>query len=381
MEKLRVSVIGAGGMAGRHLKRLLELENYAVVAVAEVNFDRKDVQECLSLAKGAGVKIFRDYHEMLDKIKTEAVFVGTPHYLHQSMVEDVLRHGQHVFCEKPPAPTVEACKRMLKAQKRYGHIVAIGFHHLGHTNAQWLKKFISCGGLGKVREVVALLSSYRPDSYYERSPWVGKMKVGSEWCLDGVLLNQMAHFINQSMFFASHEAAPHILPVIPGTTIASLYKVRDTPALEMEDLGIFRCHLEGGVNFFCVATTALEGSGNLFIEVVGEKGKAIYDNCVKIWIKGEAPVIYDEPDTPDYLYKNFYQAIREGIAPLSPLEEAVKCVYVLESVFKAADYRIKKISCGDYVKLRELIFRSTENRCLFWELPDPPDWSFPFQDK
>ena len=375
MEPVKVSVIGAGGMAGRHLKRLVEMEAFDVLGVAETHPDREDARAGLSLAEDAGAKVFRDYLQMLDQMRTEAVVVGTPHFLHLPMVEAALEHGQQVFCEKPPASTVESCRKMLQARDRCGRTVAIGFQHVGHANAQWLKKFIADGGLGAVTEVIAIMPNYRPESYYERSTWVGKMKVGDEWCLDGVLSNQMIHFINESMFFASTNAAPHVACIEPETTRSALYRVHDTPALEMDDLGMFCCRLEGGVNFFCVATTALEGGGKLTIEILGEKGRALYDGRAVVWLRGKDPIVHDQPDEEDYLLKNFYQVVRTGATPLSPLDEAVKCVAVLESVFRAADYKVKKIAWADCANLRALLYQSAQYRCLFGQLPDPPAWA------
>ena len=371
----KVSLIGAGGMARRHLARLLELEEFDVVAVAEAYPERQDAREGLSLAQDAGAQVFRDYREMLAGTSVEAVFVATPHFLHLPMVEAALGRGQHVFCEKPPAPTVESCEKMLEAQRRNGARVAMGFQHVGHANAQWLKRFIADGGLGAITEVIAIMPNYRPESYYERSDWVGKMKVGDEWCLDGVLGNQMVHFINQSMFFASTQASPHVAGLLQGTTSSALYRVHETPALEMDDLGVFRCRLEGQVTFFCVATTALEGGGKLTIEIIGEKGRALYDGRATVWVRGRDPMVHDEPDTEHYLYRNFFEVVRAGAAPLSPLEEAVKCVAVLESAFKAADYKVKKIKWDDCANLRELLYRSAQYRCLFSELPDAPAWA------
>ena len=375
MEPIRVSVIGAGGMAGRHLRRLLDLETFQVLAVAEVDRGRPDALEGLSLAQAAGARTFVDYRDMLDQVPTEAVFIATPHYLHQPMTEDALARGRHVFCEKPPAPTVESCERMLEAQERCGRVVALGFQHVGHANAQWLKSFIADGGLGPIRDVVAILPNHRPESYYGRSPWAGRMKVDGQWCLDGVLTNQMSHFINESLFFASTQPAPHVARLAPGATRCALYRAHETPALEMDDLGLFRCRLEGGVGFFCAATTALEGGGKLTIEILGERGRALYDGRATVWPHGKDPVVYDQPDEENYLYSNFYQAVREGATPLSPLSEGVKTVAVLESAFQAADYRIKTIKWEDCAGLRDLLYRSARYRCLPGELPDPPAWA------
>ncbi len=375
MEPLRVALCGIGGMAGRHLRNLLERDDYRVVAAAEVDLEREDVRENLPLAEKAGVKVLEDYREMFQEADADAAFIATPHHLHEPMTVAALEAGLDVFCEKPPAPTLEGCRRMLEAQERSGRLVAIGYHHVGHANALWLKDFIASGGLGRVNEVVVLMPNFRPDSYYERAPWVGKMKVQGAWCLDGVLMNQTSHFINQALLFASTQPLPAVAAPADGTTRSALYRAHQSQALEMEDIGFFGCLLEGGARFTCVATTALEDRGRLTLEILGEKGRALYDGRALLWLNGQEPTIHDEPDQPGYLYENFLKAVRGQASPLSPLAEAVKSVAVLESVFQAADYQIRQIEWSQTEGLGAVLFGCAQYRCLPADLPQPPDWA------
>jgi len=372
---LRVALCGIGGMAGRHLRNLLERDDYRVVAAAEVDLEREDVRENLPLAEKAGVKVLEDYREMFEEADADAAFIATPHHLHEPMTVAALEAGLDVFCEKPPAPTLEGCRRMLEAQERTGRLVAVGYHHVGHANALWLKDFIASGGLGRVNEVVVLMPNFRPESYYERAPWVGKMKVQGAWCLDGVLMNQTSHFINQALLFASTQPLPAVAAPADGTTRSALYRAHHTEALEMEDIGFFGCLLDGGARFTCAATTALEDRGRLTLEILGEKGRALYDGRALLWLNGQEPTIHDEPDQPGYLYENFLKAVRRQASPLSPLAEAVKSVAVLESVFQAADYQIRQIEWSQTEGLGALLFGCAQYRCLPAELPQPPAWA------
>lgn len=375
MEPLRVVLCGIGGMGGRHLRNLLERDDYRVVAAAEVDFEREDTRENRALAEQAAVSILTDYREMFEKAKADAAFIATPHPLHEPMTIAALETGLDVFCEKPPAPTVAGCRRMLEAQERTGRLVAIGYHHVGHANARWLKHYIAGGALGAISEVVAIMPNFRPETYYDRAPWVGKMKVDGRWCLDGVLMNQMSHFINQSLLFASTEPFPQVAGVAGGTTRSALYRAHRNPALEMDDIGVFGCLLEGGARFSCAATTALEGGGRLTLEILGEKGRALYDGRALLWPNGHEPFVHDEPDQEGYLYENFLQVVRSGASPLSPLAEAAKSVGVLEAVFKAADYQIRQIEWAQTAGLDRVLFGCAQYRCLPAELPQAPAWA------
>ena len=375
MEPLRVVLCGIGGMGGRHLRNLLARDDYHLVAVAETDFERDDTRESRALVERAGVPIFADYREMFARTEADAAFIATPHHLHEPMTVAALEAGLDVFCEKPPAPTLDGCRRMLAAQERTGRLVAVGYHHVGHTNALWLKDFIASGSLGAITDVVVLMPNYRPESYYERAPWVGKMKVDGAWCLDGVLMNQTSHFINQALLFASGEPFPGVASVAEGTMRSALYRAHRTPALEMEDIGVFTCRLAGGARLTCVATTALVGGGKLTLEILGEKGRALYDGRALLWPNSKEPFVHDEPDQEGYLYANFARAARGQEPPLSPLAEAVKSVAVLEAVFKAADYQIRQIEWAQTDGLEKVLFGCAQYRCLPAELPQPPAWA------
>ena len=365
MKPIRTCVIGLGFAGKRHLGRLMELPEFDVVGVADPQYRGPSI----------ATQVFADYRVMLDKTKPDAAFVCTPHHTHAQIVTACLDHGMAIFCEKPAAPTEDGCQQMIAAQTRNLRPVAVGYHHIGHENAQWLKRCITNGLLGRIKEVVVIMPNYRPDEYYERASWMGKMKVDGEWCLDGMLGNQMIHFINQAMFFASMHPAPHVASYVIGSMKAALYRVHDTFALESDDLAVLQCQLSGGVKLFCVGTTALEGGGKLTIEVIGEKGRAIYDGTVQVLLDSDKPFTTQWSDEPDYIYRNFADVVNHDVSPLSPLKEAVKPTAILEAAFKTVDHQIKKITWDDVSGLRGLLYRSAQYRCLFSELPDSPDWA------
>ena len=45
-------------------------------------------------------------------------------------------------------------------------------------------------------------------------------------------------------------------------------------------------------------------------------------------------IVHNRPDVPDYLYHNFFDFVRNGGTPFSPLDQAVFSVDVVEEAFK-----------------------------------------------
>ncbi len=348
MKPIRTCLVGLGVRGKQHLENLERLDTFDVVGV----YDIKE-ELCTDVDWMEDEFMFRE-------LKPEAIFISTPHTSHAVITGIALSYGIKVFCEKPAAPTVSECEWMDDPN------VAIGFHHMGHNNAIWLKNSIP--NLGGIREITITLPFSRPDSYYEDSKWLGRMKVDGQLCMDGVLMNQGIHFINQAMWLACPGEG--VLSMKSGTMESALYKVRDTKALETDDLSMFRCILDGGIKMYCIATTALDSQEKPVIEFVGNHGMAWYSGFAKIRMEEET--VFDLPDTPDYLYTNFFNFVRHGRPPFSTVSDAMKSTEVVEEAFKYVNYQIKDASSCDLLKL---MHECAARHCLFSEYHFAPEWA------
>src|SRR5690349_17040132 len=99
-DKLAIGIIGAGG---RGWDNLQEVQSERIVAMADVDDERASE----TFKKFPDAKRYRDFREMLDKEKSlEAVVVSTPDHMHAFAAITAMRHGLHVYCEKPLARTI-----------------------------------------------------------------------------------------------------------------------------------------------------------------------------------------------------------------------------------------------------------------------------------
>ena len=98
-KKLRVAFIGAGGIAGAHMRCYNTMDDVEMVAMADIS---KKGMERWSEEYGIADS-FTDYEEMLKKVKPDAVSVCTPNGMHADASIAALRAGAHVLVEKPMA--------------------------------------------------------------------------------------------------------------------------------------------------------------------------------------------------------------------------------------------------------------------------------------
>ena len=84
-----------------------------IVALCDVdeNYAAKE------FAKYPKAKQFKDYRVMLDKMGKEidGVVIGTPDHTHAVIAMEAMRHGKHVYCEKPLAHSVHEVRELMAA--------------------------------------------------------------------------------------------------------------------------------------------------------------------------------------------------------------------------------------------------------------------------
>ena len=150
-KKVRVGIIGCGWIAGSHMRSYLKQPDVEIVAgcdlipgKAAAFFEKYGVE---------GVKTdYASHKEMLaDKsLKLDAVSVCTYNRTHAVCAIDSLNAGLHVLLEKPMCVTTEEAVEIIRAEKKSGKVLSIGFQPRFDANMQMIKKIVQSGELGKI---------------------------------------------------------------------------------------------------------------------------------------------------------------------------------------------------------------------------------------
>lgn len=120
---LNIGFIGAGGIAGVHLKNISKIEGARVAAVSDISRDRAD-----SVGRQYEAVPYTDYQAMLDQEKLDAVYVCVPPFAHGDMEFDVIERGIPMLVEKPIATGLESATRILDEIKKKNLLTAAGYH-------------------------------------------------------------------------------------------------------------------------------------------------------------------------------------------------------------------------------------------------------------
>lgn len=147
-ERLRIGVIGCGGMANSHMDALVKMktsDNIEIVAVCDVFQKRMDA----AVAKTGG-KPYLKYLDLLKEKDIDYVLIATPEHWHHQMVLDALDAGKHVYVEKPMTHTIEQSKEVVAKVKKSGLKLQVGVQGMSDESYEVANEHIKRGDLGKI---------------------------------------------------------------------------------------------------------------------------------------------------------------------------------------------------------------------------------------
>jgi predicted dehydrogenase len=165
-DRLRMAVIGAGGMATEHMKSLVssrDADNFEIVNVCDIYAKRLD-----TAAQLTGAKPVSDYRRILDDKQIDWVLIATPEHWHYQMAMDALDAGKHVYVEKPMAHTSEQAKKLTEKVKATGRKLQVGVQGMSDESYAVANEHVKAGELGKI--VLAQIDYSRN---YEGDFWAG----------------------------------------------------------------------------------------------------------------------------------------------------------------------------------------------------------------
>lgn len=149
MEKVRIGIIGCGGIAnGKHMPSLSKLKNVEMVAFCDIVEER--ALQAKSKYGTPDAAVYTDYKKLLEDKTIDVVHVCTPNRSHSFITVDALEAGKHVMCEKPMAINSEEAKKMLDAAARTGKKLTIGYQTRQSAGAQYLKAEAMAGTFGDI---------------------------------------------------------------------------------------------------------------------------------------------------------------------------------------------------------------------------------------
>ena len=148
MNKLRIAIIGTGGISNSHVRAYQKMDDIEIVAGADIVPGK--AREALDRWGLPEAKAYEDTELMLKEVKPDAVSVCTYNTAHAVCAEAAMRAGCHVLLEKPMTVTLEDALRLRQVEKETGRILTIGFQPRYDDRMKRIKEVVQSGKLGSV---------------------------------------------------------------------------------------------------------------------------------------------------------------------------------------------------------------------------------------
>ncbi len=351
MDKIKVGIIGCGGIAAYHAEGYLECPEKAVMTAC-CDIDAKKAE---SFAERFGIpRWYSSCEEMLEKEELDACDVCTWNSAHAPCTIAALNAGCHTLCEKPMAMNAAEAKAMKEAADKAGKLLMIGFVRRQGDDAKMAKALVEKGELGQV--------------YYAKARYLRRCGFPGGWFGDksrsggGPLIDLGVHVIDLTRYIMGLPKPVSVYGVT-NDLMGSRWKLRisswesetavDEPIFDVENLALAMIKFDNG------ATLQLETSFNLNIksdcgdiEIYGDKAGLEMDKFELHTVLGgqNADVKLVSPGNFDFCrdinreIRNFICSITGEEKCIAPAEDGLEIMKILDAIYLSA-------KTGEAVKL------------------------------
>ncbi len=145
-KRLKVGVIGVGGIAKTHLPGWKDSPHTELVAMADMN---GQVLRRVAAEHDVG-RLYEDAAQLIADPEVDVVDICTPNMFHVPLAVAALQAGKHVYCEKPLGPTPDGIRQIIAARDTAGKLVMTAHQMRFEGAATAIKAEIDAGVLGDI---------------------------------------------------------------------------------------------------------------------------------------------------------------------------------------------------------------------------------------
>lgn len=344
MSKIKIAVIGAGGISHAHIQNYRKLDNAEVYAVCDINEQRLN-----ETADEYGItRRYTDVDTMLAELpELDAADVCVWNCNHAECAIKALNAGLHVLCEKPMAYNTQQAIAMKEAAEKNGKLLMIGFVLRFGDEARIAKDFIDKGYIG--------------DIYYSKAQYIRRHGNPGGWFGDksrsggGPVIDLGVHVIDLtrylmgnpkpvSVYAAAYEKLGNRAHLKNSVGWIPRDAKPDDPC-DVEDFAVALIRYDNGAVTQLETAYSLNGEGAGNKVLYGTKGGLDLSNGVKIF--GEYNDFLTDFHVHTENYKesqdffeaemaHFVDCIANGTECRAKAEDGIEVMKILDAIYLSA---------------------------------------------
>jgi len=342
-ERLKVGIIGVGGIARTHMPGWEASEHAEVVAGCDI---RPDVLQRWGETHGI-TTLSTDADDLFSDPEIDIIDVCTPNMAHAPQVIAALDAGKHVICEKPLAPTPGEIRQMIEARDRSGKLLMTAQHFRFKGISQAMKAEIETGALGDIYHARSWM--LRRNGFIPSSTFIRKELSGGGPCIDiGV------HILDLTLWLMGNPKPVAVTGVARAALAhheGAFSAWRGTPVppeFDVEDFATAYVRFENG------ATLVLEVSWLLHHDTSGEdmqmwlygteggchwpKGEFLHTNyATRQHYNRTLQLTRDRVEPHALECVEFARAVAEGLPSPVPAEQSLQVMTILDGIYRSQE--------------------------------------------
>jgi len=191
---MRVGIAGYGVVGKTRHASIQKNTSYKVVAISEAN---TQVQSDIP----SDIDIFDDYRDLISQAELDIIFISLPNKFASDAVSLSLENSLNVFCEKPPARTLDELIKVKKIYKKYPNLkLMYGFNHRFHLSVEEAKSIIDSNTFGKIINLKGVYGKSQMISF-NQTDWRTKREESG----GGILLDQGIHMLDLMRYLSGER--------------------------------------------------------------------------------------------------------------------------------------------------------------------------------
>ncbi|MDE2639765.1 MAG: Gfo/Idh/MocA family oxidoreductase [Chloroflexota bacterium] len=181
-ERVRIALVGCGNIARAHWRGI----RYHAPLVEVTAVVDADPARAAAMAERTGAPAFRSLSAALAEGDFDAVDLMLPHDLHEPAAIAAFEAGKHVALEKPMAPTLDACERIMAAAEASGRVFMVAEQSQFWPDAIRIGELLAAGAIGEAIWARAFLFDPLRRDPADPVPWRFRLaRAGGGICIDG----------------------------------------------------------------------------------------------------------------------------------------------------------------------------------------------------
>lgn len=312
---LNIGIIGPGRAGEIHANALKSIPDAQLWSVAGRTLDSA---KTFAEKHQTKVKIYVDFHEMLDDPDLHAVIIATPDNLHAEQIIASAIAGKAILVEKPVSSSIESGEAILATLSKHPAYLTVGYHLRWHPGFRYIAKKSHNNELGEIHHIQLRWGV----NFIGRAKWRLDPKYG-RWCCLSAL---GAHLI---------DLVRWVLVPACGAVIKQTSKIQYLADTTVDEAASISMQFESGTTADIVCSSVTDEP--LSLKIQASKANVNGDNLVgstdqrKLTINNEGFTFNETNPYVEQLNAFVYSVLNNTLPEVS-LEEGLKSVAQLVAI-------------------------------------------------